>query len=204
VGDLEFAAELVNSLAWPVVVTVAVVLLRPELADALHRLSSLEFLGMRAKMEFPSLPGLKMMVEAAAGEAGTAPDVPIAKSEETEFSVLNALAAAAPGQAVIDAWGLLEYQLNVVSDQLAPDGQHGWPQVAFTLNSWPMWPRLQPAVEELRRLRDYTVRSRRQPSAEDAARYVAVVQDLVTTLRSADLPGPGSGNGSGCGNDGGK
>jgi hypothetical protein len=28
VGDLEFAAELVNSLAWPVVVTVTVILLR--------------------------------------------------------------------------------------------------------------------------------------------------------------------------------
>ena len=200
-GDLQFAAELVNSLAWPFVVLVAVVLLRPELADALHRLGSLEFLGMRAKLEFPSLPGLKMMVEATAGEAGTTPDTAIAKSEETEFSVLKALAAAAPEQAVIDAWGLLEYQLNVASDQLAPDGQHGWPQVALTLNSWPKWQRLQPAVEELRRLRDDTVRSRRQPSAEDAARYVAVVQDLVTAIRAADLSrlrsGIGVGNGGG-------
>lgn len=201
-GDLEFAAELVNSLAWPVVVTVTVILLRSELADALHRLSSLEFPGMRAKLEFPSLPGLKMMVDAAAGEVGTASNKAIAKSEETELSVLNALAAAAPEQAVIDAWGLLEYQLNVTSDRLARDGQHGWPQVALTLSSWPMWQRLQPAVEELRRLRDSTVRSRREPSAEDAARYVAVVQELVTTLRSADLSVRRSG--ADCGKGGGK
>jgi hypothetical protein len=195
VGDLEFAADIVNSLAWPAVVMVAVILLRRELADVLHRLRDLEFPGMRAKLEFPSLPGLQMMAEAVAKEVGTAPDAATTRSEETEFSVLNALAAAAPEQAVIDAWGQLEYHLNVASDRLAPDGQHGWPQVAFTLSAWPKWPDLQPVVEELRRLRDDTVRSRRQPSPADAARYVAVVQGLVTTIRSADLSGPARGNG---------
>ncbi len=50
-----------------------------------------------------------------------------------------------------------------------------------------MWERLRPAVEELRRLRDYTVQSSGQPSTEDAARYVAVVQDVVTTIRTSDL-----------------
>jgi len=189
VGDLEFAADIVNSLAWPAVVMVTVVLLRRELADALHRLRDLQLPGMRARLEFPSLPGLQLMAKAAAEEVGTAQDPATSKSGETEFSVLNALAAAAPEQAVIDAWGQLEYQLNIASDRIAPDGQHGWPQVALTLDAWPKWPRLQPAVEELRRLRDETVRSPRQPSPADAARYVAVVQGLVTTIRSADLSG---------------
>jgi hypothetical protein len=31
---------------------------------------------------------------------------------ETDFGVLEELAATAPGQAIIAAWGLLEYQLN--------------------------------------------------------------------------------------------
>jgi hypothetical protein len=189
VGDLQFAAAIVNSLAWPAVVVVAVVLLRRELADAFHRVQSFEFAGTRAT--FATLPGYEKMVEAAVRDAGGSLDAATARSEETEFSVLEALAVVAPKQAVIDAWGLLEYQLNVASDRLAPDGQHGWPQVARNLESWPMWERLLPAVQELRRLRDYTVRSRRQPSSTDAIRYVAVVQDLVTTIRTSDLPESG-------------
>lgn len=127
------------------------------------------------------------MIEAAVKDAGVASETTLAKSEETEFSVLAALAEAAPRQAVIDAWGLLEYWLNVASDRLAPDGLHGWPQVARNLEPWPMWERLQPAVQELRRLRDYTVRSSTRPASADAGRYVAVAQDLVTTIRNSDL-----------------
>jgi hypothetical protein len=122
-------------------------------------------------------------------------DAVAAMSGETEFSVLQALAAAEPRQAVIDAWTLLEYQLNVVSDRLAPGAPLGWPHLARNLEPWPMWTRLGSAVEELRRLRDYTVQSDRQPSSADATRYVAVVQDLVTTIRNSDLAGPGDGGG---------
>ena len=194
-GDLQFAAALVNSLAWPAVVVVALVLLRQELGDAFHRMQSLEFAGMKAQLTFASLAGYEKMVEAAAKEAGAAPDAAVTKSQETEFSVLDVLAVAAPKQAVIDAWGLLEYQLNVASDRLVPDGQHGWPQVARSLERLPMWERLLPAVQELRQLRDYTVRSSRQPSAAAAARYVAVVQELVTTIRTLELPKSGDGPG---------
>jgi len=107
------------------------------------------------------------------------------RQEVTEFSVVEALASVAPGQAIIDAWGLLEYQLNVASDRVAPDQPHGWPQVAHNLEAWDRWPLLYPAVLELRRLRDYTVRSNRPPTSADAARYVSVAQDLATTLRTA-------------------
>jgi hypothetical protein len=110
-----------------------------------------------------------------------------AKSETpTEFNVLEGLAhVAAPGQAVIDAWGLLEYQPNVMSDWLAPGQPHGWPQVTRNLDTWDKWSMLYPAVVELRRLRDYTVRSNRPPSSSDAARYVSVAHDLVITLRTS-------------------
>ena len=194
-SDLQFAAAIVNALVWPAVVVVTVVLLRRELADAFHRMQSFEFGGMKAKLTFATLAGYEKMVEAAAKDAGVTPDAATAKSEETEFSVLEALAAAAPKQAVVDAWGLLEYQLNIASDRLAPYGQHGWPQVARNLESWPMWERLLPAVQELWRLRDYTVQSGRQPAPADSARYVAVVQDLVTTIRASDLSGSGDGLG---------
>ena len=89
-------------------------------------------------------------------------------------------------QAVIGAWGLLEYLLNVVADRFAPDQPHGWPQVATTLQAaWDKWPLLYPVVQELRRLRDYTVQSSRPPTSADAARYVAVAQDVAATLRTA-------------------
>jgi hypothetical protein len=197
VSGLQFAAAIVNSLAWPAVVVVAVILLRRELADAFHRMQSFELGGVKAKLTFAPLAGYEKMVEAAVKGEGAAPDAVIAKSEETEFSVLQALASAAPKQAVVDAWTLLEYQLNVASDRIVPGGPHGWPQVARNLEPWPMWRRVEPAVEELRRLRDYTVRSGRQPLSVDAARYVAVVQDLVTTIRNSDLTEPGDGSGGG-------
>jgi hypothetical protein len=195
VSGLQFTSATLSSFAWPIAVVVVVVLLRHELADAFHRIQTLEIAGTRAT--FATLAGYGKMVEVAARDAGTAPGAAIASTEETEFSVLQTLAAAAPRQAVIDAWGLLEYQLNVASDRISPDGQHGWPQVSRTLASWPMWDRLSPAVEELRRLRDYTVRSSRPLSSGDAASYVAVVQDLVTAIRNSDLGEPGDGSGGG-------
>jgi hypothetical protein len=106
----------------------------------------------------------------------------------TEFSGVKERAADAPRQAVIEAWGLLEYQLNLAADQFAPDQPRGWPQVATTLQAvWDMWPLLYPAVLELRRLRDYTVQSSRPPSGADAARYVSLAQDLATAVRTASM-----------------
>jgi hypothetical protein len=163
-------------------VVIAVGLLRRELIDAFRRMQMLEFPG--GKVTFAALADYQKVVAVAAKDAGSGAEA-VVRQEAAGFSVVEALASAAPGQAVIDAWGLLEYQLNVVSDRLAPDQPHGWPQVARNLEAWDRWPILYPAVLELRRLRDYTVRSNRPPSSADAARYVSVAQDLAAALRSA-------------------
>ena len=192
---LQFFAAIVNSLAWPAAVIVAIGLLHRELGDAFHRIQSVEFPGGRAS--FATLPDYEKAIAAVAKDVGPPPDKAIARREETEFSVLDALVEAAPGQAIIYAWGLLEYQLNVVSDRVAPDQPHGWPQVARNLEALGNWPILYPAVLELRRLRDYTARSSRPPSSADAARYASVVQDLVATLRTAVMSQSGDGLGGG-------
>ena len=184
-GD-QLAAAIVNSLAWPVAFLVAVILLRPQIAGVFHRIQSVEFRG--AKATFAALGDYEQAIAAAAKDEGSPAEQGIARQTKTEFGVLTAVAEAAPRQAIIDAWSRLEYQLNVASDQVAPDQPHGWPQVARNLESWPKWPMLYPVVAELRRLRDYTVRSNRTPSSSDAARYVLVVQDLVTTLRTSLAP----------------
>jgi hypothetical protein len=185
VTDLQFIAAIVNSLAWPAAVVVAAVLLRGWLAGAFGRARSLEFPGRKAT--FATLLDYENMIALpAASQAGSRNDAGL-RGEATEFSAVEALASAAPGQAIIDAWGLLEYQLNITSDRLAPDQPHGWPQVSRTLETWDRWPLIYPAVVELRRLRDYAVASNTSPSSTDAARYVSVAQDLVTTLRTALL-----------------
>lgn len=159
------------------------VFLRRELFDAFRRMKSLEFPG--GKATFDTLLGVEKVVAVAAIDTESADGGQVARHELAEFSVVRALTADAPGQAVIDAWQLLEYHLNVAADRVDPDGPHGWPQVAQNLDSWDKWPMLSPAVMELRRLRDYTVWSGRQPSSADATRYVSVAQDLVTTLQTA-------------------
>jgi len=191
VTGLQFAAAIVNSLAWPAAAVAVAILLRRELVDAFHRMQSFEFAG--GKATFATLPGYEKAL-AVARDTDPPVDEATARRDESEFSVLDTLTAAAPAQAIIYAWGLLEYQLNMASDQLnatsgrvAPDQSHGWPQVARTLEALDNWPLLAPAIEELRRLRDYTVRSSRSPSSADAARYVSVVQELVITLRSSVL-----------------
>lgn len=175
---------IVNSVAWPTAVVIAVGLLRRELIGAFQRMQSLEFPG--GKATFATLLDFEKSVAVAAKDAGAA----VGRYEATEFSVVEALALEAPGQAVIDAWGLLEYQLNVASDRIAPDQPHGWPQVAHNLEAWDKWPIFYPAILELRRLRDYTVRSNRPPASADAARYVSVAQDLATTLRISFISQP--------------
>ena len=107
------------------------------------------------------------------------------QEKETEFSLLQALAVVAPCQAIIDSWGLLEYQLRLVADRLSPGNTHGWPQVVDTLEAWDKWRRLCPVVLELRHLRDYTIQAAKRPSSLDASRYVSVVEDLVTSVRTA-------------------
>ena len=192
---LQFVATIVNSVAWPAAVVVAIGLLRRELIGAFQRMQSLEFPG--GKATFATLLDFQRVVAVEARDAGATDGDALIRHEATEFSVVEALASAAPGQAVIDAWGLLEYQLNVASDRIAPDQSHGWPQVARNLENWDRWPILYPAILELRRLRDYTVRSNRPPSSTDAARYVSVAQDLVTTLRTSFASQPVESSGGG-------
>jgi hypothetical protein len=183
VTDLQFAAALVNSLAWPTAVVVAAVLLRRELRDAIRRMRRLRFPGGEAS--FATLAPYEKVLAATAKDAGSPEDATAARREETAFGVLEKVAATSPGQAIIDAWTLLEYQLNIASDRVAPNQPHGWPQVALNLEGLEMWPLLFPAIQELRRLRDYTVESSWPPSSADAIRYVSVAQDLATTLRTS-------------------
>jgi hypothetical protein len=194
VTGLQFAAAIVNSIGWPVAVVVAVGLLRAELVGAFQRMQSLEFPG--GKATFATLLDFQKVV-AVAKDANSPEDTTVIRQEVTEFGVVEALVSAAPGQAIIDAWGLLEYQLNVASDRVAPDQPHGWPQVARNLEAWEKWPMFYPAVLELRRLRDYTVRSNRPPSSADATRYVSVAQDLATTIRTWFMSQPGEDPGDG-------
>lgn len=185
----QFVAAIVNSVAWPAAAVVIAGLLRQEVLGVIRRMQTFEFRG--ARLTFATLPGYKQMVATATQDAESPDAREIAQREVTEFSGAQARAADAPRQAVIEAWGLLEYQLNVAADQFAPDQPHGWPQVASTLQvAWDMWPLLYPAVLELRRLRDYTVQSSRPPSTEDAARYVSLAQDLATAVRTASMSQP--------------
>jgi hypothetical protein len=183
VTDLQFTAAIVNSLAWPAAVVVALVLARRQLLGIFQRMDSLQFPGGRAT--FATLADFEKVVAVAATDTESGDERAAARFESTEFGVVEALASVAPSQAVIDAWGLLEYQLNVASDRLAPGQPHGWPQVTRNLETWDKWPLLRPVILELRRLRDYTVRSSQPPSSTDAARYVSVAQDLAATLRTS-------------------
>lgn len=185
VTGFEFAASTLNSLAWPVAVIFLVVLLRPQLARALDRMKMVEF--PFGKASFDTLDEYKKVIAVATKSAESAADQAIVSGEKTEFSPVEELTSTAPGQAIITAWGLLEYQLNTASDLVDPDKPHGWPQVARTMEVWDKWPVLYPAVLELRRLRDYTVRAPGEPSSDDAARYVSVAKELATTVRAAFL-----------------
>lgn len=186
--DLQFVAAIVTGLAWPAAVVVAAALLRKELGDAFKRMRSVQFPG--GKVEFAILDTVQKTVAAVAKDTGSSAEDAVIRYEATEFSMAAALASTAPWQAVLDAWALLEYQLNVASDRLAPGGPHGWPQVASTLAALETWPALFPAVLELRRLRDYTALSGQVPSSADAARYVTVARELAGTLRSSNMPVP--------------
>jgi hypothetical protein len=187
VTGLQFVAAIVNSVAWPTAVVVAAGLLRRELPVIFQRTQPREF---PAEMEtFAGLTDYETMFISATGDPAAPDAEAVVRYEVAEFSVVKALISAAPGQAVIDAWGLLEYQLNVASDRLAPDQPHGWPQVSNNLRTWDEWPRLYPAVQELRRLRDSTVRSGQSPSSADADRYVSVARDVATAVRTAFPPG---------------
>jgi hypothetical protein len=185
------AVAIAHSLAWPTAIVLAVVLMRRELAGTVERIQSVEFPG--GKATFAALGDYEKMIAAATTDEAPAELGTGVRHRAAEFTVLEALADAVPRQAVIDAWGLLEYQLNAASDRITPDQPHGWPQVARNLEAWGKWPAVYPAVQELRRLRDYTVRSNRSPSSSDAARYVSVVEELVTTIRTSVPSEVGSG-----------
>jgi hypothetical protein len=191
VSGLQFAAAIVNSLAWPAVALVATVLLRPELGGVLRRVQNFEIASVKAG--FAALTSIEKMVAATARDAGVPDDETVTWPAETEFAVLDRLVTAAPGQAVIDAWTLLGYQLNIAANRLAPDSPHGWPQVTRALQGWDKWQFLAPAVDELRRLRDLTVRPGKPPSSADAARYVSVVRDIVATLQTITQADDGEG-----------
>jgi hypothetical protein len=195
VSGLQFIAAIVNSLAWPAAVVAAAVLLRKELRDAFRRMQSLKLPWGEAT--FATLAPYEQALAVAAKNADSPEDTAVIRRDATAFGVLEELAATAPAQAVINAWGLLEYQLNVASDRIAPNQPHGWPQVALNLERLDNWPLLSPAIGELRRLRDYTVESSWPPSTADAVRYVSLAQDLATTLRTSVISECGDDDGGG-------
>lgn len=123
-SGLQFVASIVSALAWPIAAVAMAALLREALVNAIERMRRLEFPGGR--VSFDRLPVYEKMAEAASKEAEppTSDDAAIIRHEAAEFSVVEALASVAPGQAVIDAWGLLEYHLNIASGRLAPDRPH--------------------------------------------------------------------------------
>src|SRR5579871_5136555 len=119
-----------NALAWPLVVVIVALLLRPELSGLLRRLASVEVPG--AKMTFDGLAdfrNIEKISEAAVKSVRPEDERAIARSEETEFSPLKKMAASDPRDAIIDAFNLLEYQLDVAADRIKPGQPHGWPQV---------------------------------------------------------------------------
>jgi len=188
VGVLQFTAAVLSSLAWPVVVAIVAVLLRRELAGVIGRVTSLKV--GNAEMTFDSLANfrkIEKISEDAVKNVRPEDERAIAKDEETDFAPLEKMASSDPRKAILTAWRLLEYQLDVASDRIAPEHPHGWPQVRHTLEVWDQWEVLYPVIIELHRLRDYTARTAEPPLADDAARYVAVVQDLVITLRAASF-----------------
>lgn len=190
---LQFVAAIVNSVAWPAAAVVAAGLLRRPLTGAFQRTPTPEF--PVEKDTFATLSDYETMF-LSAGRDPASPDAEaVVRHEVAEFSVVKALISTSPGQAVIRAWALLEYQLNVTSDRLTPGQPHGWPQVALGLEALDTWPLLYPAVQELQRLRDYTVRSSQPPSSADAARYVSVAESLVTTLLTASISQPSNSRG---------
>ncbi len=190
---LQFTAALVNSLAWPAAVMIVAVVLRKELRDAFRRVLHLRFPGGEAT--FAPLERYQAGLAATAGDLDAPRDTAEVGPQATEFGALEELADWAPAQAIIYAWGLLEYQLNAASDRVAPNQPHGWPQVALNLKRLDKWPLLFPAIAELRRLRDYTAESGFPPSTADAVRYVSLAQDLVTTLRTAAVSRDGDDEG---------
>jgi hypothetical protein len=181
---LEFISALAGSIAWPVAVVSCVVILRKHLAGLLRRLETVEVAGSKAT--FGTLTSVEQTIAAVATgpQTGDGPaERASLRDEGAEWDVLVARAAVAPKEAVIDAWSTLEYQLNVMSDRLDPALPHGWPQVCRNFESWSQWSQLQPALIELRRLRDATASAPTAPSSADAARYVAVARELVSTLK---------------------
>ena len=122
-SGLQFDASIANSRAWPTAVVVAVGLRRRELVGAFGRVQSLEFPG-DGKATFATLFDVEKVVSVAARDAGSPDGRTVVRHEVTEFSVVEALASA-PSQAIIDAWGLLEYEPNAATDRMAPDGPHG-------------------------------------------------------------------------------
>ncbi|HTU05163.1 MAG TPA: hypothetical protein VMG13_06375, partial [Trebonia sp.] len=114
---LQFVASIVNSLAWPTAAVVAVGLLRPTLTDVFHRTPTHEFAG--EKESFATLADYETMFVGATRDPASPDAEAVVRHEVAEFSVVKALIPTAPGQAVIRAWGLLEYQLNVASDRIA-------------------------------------------------------------------------------------
>jgi len=188
VTGLGFVASILHSLAWPTAVVLMAVLLRRELSGAFRRIESLEFPG--GKATFARLGTYEPVIAIAAKAEGPPANQAVVQEQQTEFGALEAMAMEAPAQAIIGAWALLEYQLNVASDRLAPEQQHGWPQVAHNLEKWNKWPLFFPAVVELRRLRDYTVSASRSPSASDAALYVSVARSVATALQAPSISQP--------------
>ena len=193
---LDFWASLLDSLAWPLTSIICVLLLRPAIIKLLDRTSQLAVEIGGQKASWKSLEPLAKTVASITDDklVGGMDRADRIDVNDDGWSRSLEEAAVEPVEAIVHAWRKLESAMENAADRVDPQVPHGWPAVTMSLAGWDSWSSLEPAVAELRRLRDATAAGVTTPDVADAVRYVTVARNLATAIDRylADEVKPGS------------
>lgn len=191
----EFVSDLVGAVAWPAAVVACAGIFRRKLGDLIPRLRTFEGGPSGIKATFEELTPLSEVVSFVG--ATSREDRPrSALSVNATWSPVVDRAVSSPREAVIDAWSMLDQQLNRLAARVDP-GARDWMEASTALSELDQGVAILAAARELKKLRDVTVHSSDVPAPLDAVRYVTVSGDLARSIEdiTASRSSPPSGEG---------
>lgn len=172
-GWVEAVVAVLTSWAWPLVVLVAVLILRKELGALLKRMSRLTAPGVEAEF------GANVDATAQLAEASL-PDPPSELPEQPTLAELEAEARRHTVGAIVRAWNMVEGLVSVPLERLT------WGDLESARITWETLS----VYQRLRDLRNQVVHGRVIPSVSEAEEFVSAAWRLAASLNEVKAQSP--------------
>jgi hypothetical protein len=188
---LTFIAAIVGSIAWPVSLLAALLMMRRPLAELLPGIHRLRYKDLEVDFgkKLEKIEAVMDTVEGAAPKGELPAEVQPEPLPKTRAELLDKLAELSPNAAILESWRSVERTLDFYFESRGIKRPTSGQAILGHLDYDPNFPRkLVSAYQELRLLRNRAAHDRENLTAEHAKEFSALADRLTLALVQAAHP----------------